>query len=411
MFEQLFKKASVIARHRSAPYVDERARYLAHRAQLGDTIRELGYKARELIWVAPLLSSTSPQDLTIEQLEALASKYANGRQGKIDRIEERFVRNVRSWLRYLGWWAEPASIVIPFQDRLDAYCSWMRHERSLSEATIGSRRDLLKPFLRWYGRTNRCLRDLQPSDVDLYLIHVGSSGWHRISVKSVAAALRSFLRYGASQGWCGPNLANTVHGPTIYQQETLPAGPAWADIDRLLADMNTDRPLDIRDRAIVMLFAIYALRASEVAKLRVDDVDWEHERLLIHRTKRRQAQIYPLVPSVGNAIIRYLEEVRPRSPLREVFLGIQAPHRPLGPRTGLYKIVSKRLMPLGARTAHHGPHSLRHACANRLVAEGLSLKEIGDHLGHRSSESTRIYAKVDLAGLREIAAFDLGELS
>jgi len=62
------------------------------------------------------------------------------------------------------------------------------------------------------------------------------------------------------------------------------------------------------------------------------------------------------------------------------------------------------------RTAHHGPHSLRHACAQRLVADGLSLKEIGDHLGHRSTSATRLYAKVDLRGLREVAAFDAGEL-
>ena len=178
----------------------------------------------------------------------------------------------------------------------------------------------------------------------------------------------------------------------------------------MLAEMNTDRPLDIRDRAIIMLLAIYGLRSSEVARLRLDDLDWERECLLIQRAKRGPAQIYPLLPSVGNAIAKYLETIRPSSPYRELFLGLHAPHRPLGPKTGLYKIVSKRLAPLDVRTAHHGPHSLRHACANRLVAEGLSLKEIGDHLGHRRTESTRIYAKVDLAGLREVAAFDLGDL-
>jgi site-specific recombinase XerD len=60
---------------------------------------------------------------------------------------------------------------------------------------------------------------------------------------------------------------------------------------------------------------------------------------------------------------------------------------------------------------HHGPHALRHACATRLLAQGLSLKEIGDHLGHRQPDTTRIYAKVDLVGLRSVAEFDLGGLS
>ncbi|WP_434116068.1 tyrosine-type recombinase/integrase [Paraburkholderia caffeinilytica] len=73
--------------------------------------------------------------------------------------------------------------------------------------------------------------------------------------------------------------------------------------------------------------------------------------------------------------------------------------------------MAPRLRSLGLQIRHCDPHSLRHACAARLVSEGWSLKEIGDHLGHRDSESTRIYAKVDLKGLREVAAFDLGELS
>ena len=78
--------------------------------------------------------------------------------------------------------------------------------------------------------------------------------------------------------------------------------------------------------------------------------------------------------------------------------------------SGLYDMVSSKLKSLNVQCAHRGPHSLRHACAARLVAEELSLKEIGDHLGHRSSSATRVYAKVDLASLREVAAFDLGEL-
>ena len=76
----------------------------------------------------------------------------------------------------------------------------------------------------------------------------------------------------------------------------------------------------------------------------------------------------------------------------------------------MYNVVSSRIVSLGIRVPRHGPHCLRHACASHLVAAGLSLKEIGDHLGHRSAYATRIYAKVDLAGLREVANFDLAGL-
>jgi site-specific recombinase XerD len=73
-------------------------------------------------------------------------------------------------------------------------------------------------------------------------------------------------------------------------------------------------------------------------------------------------------------------------------------------------VVSDRLRPLKLSVRHQGPHSLRHACATRLLAQGLSLKEIGDHLGHQNPKSTSVYAKVDLVGLREVAEFSLGGL-
>jgi site-specific recombinase XerD len=173
--------------------------------------------------------------------------------------------------------------------------------------------------------------------------------------------------------------------------------------------MDTDQPRDIRDRAILLLLAIYGLRESEVTQLRLDDIDWEQELLHVSRVKRQSAQIYPLLPVLGNAIIRYLEEIRPTSNHRQLFLTLLPPFRPLS-RGALYHLTQRGFTALAIQTSHRGPHALRHACAAHLVVEGLSLKAIGDHLGHRSTSATRIYAKVDLPALREVAAFDLGEL-
>jgi integrase/recombinase XerD len=76
----------------------------------------------------------------------------------------------------------------------------------------------------------------------------------------------------------------------------------------------------------------------------------------------------------------------------------------------MWAVVSRQLRTRAPSLKHHGPHSLRHACATRLINQGMTLKEIGDHLGHRDVEATRIYAKVDLVRLREVAEFDLGGL-
>lgn len=187
----------------------------------------------------------------------------------------------------------------------------------------------------------------------------------------------------------------------------LPAGPAWDDVQRLCGNAEGDRPSDIRGRAILLLFSVYALRTSEVRRIRLEDLDWEKELIHISRTKQRpRRQTYPLTQPVGNAILRYLREVRPRCRYREVFLSLKAPLAPLG-NSALWQTVSQRLRPLVPGIKHHGPHSLRHACATRLLAEGLSMKEIGDHLGHGNLSATSLYAKVDIAGLRKVADFSL----
>lgn len=303
---------------------------------------------------------------------------------------------------------EPVAEQTPFADLAENFSRWMDEERGLAPSTIETWSVRVGEFLRWYGARGRPFAALKVSDVDLFLVACGRR-LCRVTMAGWATALRAFLRYAAMRRWCRPSIAEAVQGPRVFTQEALPCGPSWEDVERLLASMETERPSHIRDRAILMLFAVYGLRSSEVSKLRLENIDWENDRILISRAKRRQAQIYPLAPTVGNAIARYLKEVRSESACREVFLTLKVPCRPISGR-GLYNLTRRRMLKLDICSPHRGPHSLRHACAGRLISEGFSLKEIGDHLGHRSSSATRIYAKVDLAGLREVARFDLGGL-
>ncbi len=411
MFTQLFVRPSVVARHVGAPYVGERRQYLAYCAQRGDTRSTLVLKARELLWVARKLRVYPDLDVTREQVRAVAGEWeerarACGQPLTPRWTNRRFVDVAGAWLRSLGYLRRPVA-PIPFSGQLEEYCEWARHERGLRETTIALHHRTVAQFLRWYGARQRPLAAIQVGEVDTYLAWGSERGWGRVTVHNVAASMRAFLRYGADRGWVERGLPDAIQGPRLYALAHVPAGPAWTDVQRLLAAADTARPKDVRDRAILLLFALYGLRETEVAQLHLEDLDWEHDLLHVARVKRRTRQVYPLVPVLGNALIRYLQTVRPASARREVFLTLLPPRRPLT-RGGLYRIVAERLRALGVRTAHTGPHALRHACAARLVAAGLSLKAIGDHLGHRSSAATRIYAKVDLPGLREVAAFDLG---
>jgi integrase/recombinase XerD len=177
----------------------------------------------------------------------------------------------------------------------------------------------------------------------------------------------------------------------------------------MLADVDTDKPRDIRDRAILLLLAIYGMRSGEVAALRLDQIDWTGRTLRLFRLKRRQPQTYPLIQSVAEGLARYIDTVRPASSCPEVFLCMQAPRRPMKAGS-MYGVANRRFIARGLETAHRGGHALRHACATRLLATGLSLKEIGDHLGHRSTSAASTYAKVNMAALREVGNFDLGDI-
>jgi site-specific recombinase XerD len=280
-------------------------------------------------------------------------------------------------------------------------------ERGLSPATIASVRGSVSKFFK-YIRVKR-LAALKIADVDRFFIQLGKRGWTRHGICSVAHRLRVFFRFGEQMGWTKPGMAASIHGPRIYQQEQLPLGPLWPDVQRLLASTETNRKTDIRDRPILLLLAVYGLRVGEVQRLRLEDVNWEQKTLTITATKQRSARVCPLIPSLADAISRYIREVRPPTEYREIFLRMCAPRRPFR-HGGLYGIVATRFVRLGIKSQRTGPHSLRHACATHLLAQGLTLTEVGAHLGHRSVDSTRIYAKVDMPALREVAELDLGGL-
>jgi site-specific recombinase XerD len=225
-----------------------------------------------------------------------------------------------------------------------------------------------------------------------------------------AQRLRAFFRFAEARGWCLPGIANGIMTPRFMRGDSVPRGLKREDVLRLLATTEGDRPVDKRDRAILMLFIAYGLRAGEVGGLRLDNLDWEKERLWVRCPKPGRTHAYPLSRGVGEAILRYIREVRPSGFGRALFFTMRAPIRPLD-RRALGKIVRDRLAGLGIVAGRRGPHALRHAAAQHLLDQGMSMKVIGDFLGHRDPSSTAIYAKVNLVALREVAALDLERLA
>jgi integrase/recombinase XerD len=417
MFEQLFERADALARQRSGPLLEERRRYLSHLADQGMARNTLRVIAYYLLGAAAYLRLAERPDAIVsaEELDQAAILWAQRplqsppRTG-VNWARGRFLWYAAGWLQFLGRWQPAPAKPHPYADYLAAFADYMRREQGLAPSTVQQRCWEVGPYLEQLDALGHSPPLLTPSQIDATLRQRLAEGRYvRSTVSRLADTLRAFFRFAQTRGWCPSGLAEAIQGPRLFAHESLPSGPSWTDVKRLLSSVAGDAPVQIRDRAILLLLAVYGFRSGEVARLRLEDFDWQREVLRVTRSKTHRTQTYPLSRPVGDAVLRYLKEVRPRCACREVFLTRCAPIRPLT-TFALWPIVARRLRALGVALTHHGPHALRHACATHLLEEGLSLKQIADHLGHCDPDSTRAYAKVDLGGLRQVADFDLGGL-
>lgn len=412
MFETLFTHPGTLAAHNTGPCRESRKRFLLH-------CQEQGYpriSIRKIAWILLVFSKSidlcRPGPITHEEIAFAVDHRVrlirSGRANDSRSSRRLFIHIATAWLRFLGVLEERLPKPEPFSRYIDDYVEFMRDQRGLSPATISNARSEIVHFLSTIWHIGTTLEAVTIHDVDAYLAYQGSRGWARTSLHALASTLRNFFRYAEGQGWAIA-IAAGIEAPRVFKEEGLPLGPNWEDVQRLIASFADDSAITLRNRAVILLLAVYGLRRGEVVRLRLEDVDWSGEILHVTRPKQRCTQPYPLVTTVGDAILRYLREARPRSAHRELFLSVEAPIRPLSPAR-VSGIVRSRLAILGIDVPRRGAHCLRHANAQHLLNSGFALKEIGDHLGHRSASSTRTYAKVDLAGLRRVAEIDLGSL-
>ncbi len=408
MFDTLYRRSFTARMQQSAPFAESRSKYLAHLTNQGYARATLRAVARDILGVAERIEMSTPAKVPVASVESAVDCWmqADERTSSFTRI--RIINAASSWLRFSGLLEEKVREG-PFPEHVQRYTSYMRKDQGLAAATIDSRLQTIGSFLLWFQEQKSVFSQVVLTDIDHYLTSKGREIWKRRTVATVGHTLRSFFRYAEHQGWCPRGIAEGIELPRIYGMENIPLGPSWEQVRALIATTDIVTPRNLRDRAALLLFAVYGLRCSEVGHLRLDDIHWESETLTVKRAKSYKVQDFPLTREVGDAIIRYIREARPKCEYRDLFITLKAPWKPIS-AAQFYCGIRERIEALGIKLAHRGPHALRHACATHLMTEGLSLKEIGDQLGHSSSDSTRIYAKVDMAGLREVAEFGLGGL-
>lgn len=414
MFNELMKRSNAVWVYSTGRFAEERRTFLCHLKERGHGWHTLRNVNKFLLVIAERVNVRQQTPITELQIVRAARDWAaktcspRCTDEAREIVTKRFIFVAKNWLRFLGRWSNPTRNP-QFKTELDSFLKELRDERGYTDQTVSSREAALNLFFEWLGKQGVSLKEVSARIVDAYFVQNKARGWKKTTVKAYGNSLRAFFRYATRRGWCAPGLAETIQSPRIYSNAGLPEGPSWEQVQRLIANLNTERASHIRDRAIILLLAVYGLRISEACGLTLDDVDWANEKLRVRRLKNKRIQEFPLTAEVGNAILKYLQSVRPRGSSRFLFLTLRKPHRPMRGRSAS-STVARHVQALGP-LPHYGPHSLRHACASHLLDEGFSIKEIGDQLGHRSPRSTQIYAKVERKKLAQVATATLSSLT
>jgi integrase/recombinase XerD len=289
-------------------------------------------------------------------------------------------------------------VLSPSEALLCSFQGYLLSERALAAGTVRGYVDHARRFLDGLP-PGTVLGEVTAAEVTTALRRVAGA----VSVSAAQnfrAGLRAFLRFCFTEGIVAVDLSGAALAVTGRRREFLPRGIEPAQARALLSSCDRRRAIGRRDYAVLVVLLRLGLRAGEVARLGLDDLDWRAGELVV-RGKGSRLDRLPMPVEVGEAIAAYLQRGRPRSERREVFLRARAPLGPIA--TGTVGSTVRRAC-RRAGMAEVGPHRLRHTLACEMVRAEVPLVEIADVLRHKSLQSSAIYARVDLDTLRTLAA-------
>lgn len=392
-----------IRRGPAGSIIERFAGVLFARGYSGITARKHIRSAEHLVRWA-LRSDLSVSDLDDEALRRFARHLGRCRCGRYacaGRVEVR--GGARLFLRYLQGISEPAvkegAAVAPDPPLLEEFRKWMRAYRGTHDLTLYNYCIPIRAFLR-----QRCQ---DPSRLDAQglrqFVLQQSRNTSRWVAQRCTTALRMFLRFLITEGRCRAGLLGAIPVLAHWRLATLPRYLQPEAIERIIDSCSTSSPVGKRDRAILLLLARLGLRAGDIVRIRLQDIDWKGAWICVAGKGRRQARL-PLSREVGQAIATYVREARPPASVDALFLRSRAPFRAFGSHATVSVIVSSAMQRAGVKAPSRGAaHLLRHSVATTMLRHGASLQEIAALLRHRSIETTEIYAKVDVGALRQIA--------
>lgn len=416
MLERYFVKPSTVDRIRASWLAPQIERYVEWMDLQGYAIRNVYKRVPMLCRFAEFAQQHGSTDLksAASQIEGFASHWlaAHETSGQKPEARSKIAEEARNPVRQMLLLALEGRVTagrkrktFPFEDQAPGFLTYLRQERGLRDATVYKYVHCLNGFgnyLKRLGATS--LTELSPALLASFVVDTAPK-LARTGKRDLCGMIRVFLRFCHRQRVIANDLSSAVEMPQVFRLADVPRSITWDEVRRMLEAVDRRTARGQRDYAILLLLVTYGLRAHEVAKLTLDDIDWKRERLQIPERKAGHWTAYPLANVVAEALIAYLQSGRPQTKDRHVFFRVLAPRTPIS-NGAISAIVALYIRKAGVQVRRAGAHTLRHTCVQRLIDAEFPLKTIGDYVGHRSPQSTEIYSKVAVASLRDVAMGD-----
>jgi site-specific recombinase XerD len=326
------------------------------------------------------------------------------RAGYVRRGDLATLRSLLEWLRDAGITPK----LLPDVDdsklhRIECdFGHYLEKERGLSQPTLRNYLPVIRCFLsERFGSDTIVLSELCASNVIQFVLRHARTISCR-NAQLMTSALRGFFRFLVFRGDINCDLAACVPTVADWRMSELPKSLDPEKVEHLLQNCDQSTAIGKRDYAILLLLARLGLRAGEIVAMTLDDINWDAGVLTIHGKGSRRDQL-PIPQDVGEALATYLRHGRSPCATRRVFIRTRAPRRGFSGSAAIDDIVRRALKRAHLDPIRKGAHLLRHSLAIKMLGQGARLAEIGEVLRHSTTNTTQIYAKVDLTALSELA--------
>ncbi|MBO6030749.1 MAG: tyrosine-type recombinase/integrase [Prevotella sp.] len=227
---------------------------------------------------------------------------------------------------------------------------------------------------------------------------------HPTNKVNIVSALRVLFRFWREEHIVDDRFEELFDTYKTHKPERIPSYFAANEVMRIEQSVSRNSANGKRNYAMLLLASRLGLRASDIANLQFSDIDWDKNMITLTMQKTKKVIELPLLADVGNAIIDYLRHGRPKSDSQNVFLSGNAPYV-AATKNMVCAAINGIILRSGVDTSgkHHGPHSLRHSLASAMLNGGSLMPVISESLGHRSTQTTLAYLKIDIRSLQKCA--------